>query len=234
MNIRVGTSGYSYKEWKGTFYPDDLPAAKMLPFYGARFDSVEINNTFYRMPDAKMVAKWGEQVPDGFTFVLKAPQRITHQKRLVGAGDDLRQLFEAGEVLGSKLGPVLFQLPPFSRKDALKLREFVAILPPDRRVAFEFRHDSWFDDEIYAILRERDIALCAADTDEVADPDSLLVPTASWGYMRLRRTEYAPGQLTAWAERVEKQSWSDAYVFFKHEDEGKGPRFAVEFRAQLH
>jgi uncharacterized protein YecE (DUF72 family) len=234
MHIRVGTSGYSYKEWKGTFYPDDLPAAKMLPFYGARFDSVEINNTFYRMPDAKMVAKWGEQVPDGFTFVLKAPQRITHQKRLVGAGDDLRQLFEAGEVLGSKLGPVLFQLPPFSRKDALKLREFVAILPPDRRVAFEFRHDSWFDDEIYAILRERDIALCAADTDEVADPDVLVVPTASWGYMRLRRTEYAPGQLTAWAERVEKQAWSDAYVFFKHEDEGKGPRFAVEFRAQLH
>jgi len=234
MHIRVGTSGYSYKEWKGTFYPDDLPAAKMLPYYGARFDSVEINNTFYRMPDAKMVAKWGEQVPDGFTFVLKAPQRITHQKRLVDAGDDLRQLFEAGEVLGSKLGPVLFQLPPFSRKDALKLREFVAILPPDRRVAFEFRHDSWFDDEIYAILRDRDIALCAADTDEVTDPESLVVPTASWGYMRLRRTEYAPGQLTAWAERVEKQGWSDAYVFFKHEDEGKGPRFAVEFRAQLH
>ncbi len=234
MHIRVGTSGYSYKEWKGTFYPDDLPAAKMLPYYGERFDSVEINNTFYRMPDAKMVAKWGEQVPDGFTFVLKAPQRITHQKKLVGAGDDLRQLFEAGEVLGSKLGPVLFQLPPFSRKDALKLREFVAILPPDRRVAFEFRHDSWFDDEIYAILRERDIALCAADTDEVTDPDALVVPTASWGYMRLRRTEYAPGQLTAWAERVEKQAWSDAYVFFKHEDEGKGPRFAVEFRAQLH
>jgi uncharacterized protein YecE (DUF72 family) len=234
MHIRVGTSGYSYKEWKGTFYPDDLPAAKMLPYYGERFDSVEINNTFYRMPDAKMVAKWGEQVPDAFSFVLKAPQRITHQKRLVGAGDDLRQLFEAGEVLGSKLGPVLFQLPPFSRKDALKLREFVAILPPDRRVAFEFRHDSWFDDEIYAILRDRDIALCAADTDEVIDPDSLVVPTASWGYMRLRRTEYAPGQLAAWAERVEKQGWSDAYVFFKHEDEGKGPRFAVEFRAQLH
>jgi len=234
VHIRVGTSGYSYKEWKGTFYPDDLPAAKMLPYYGERFDSVEINNTFYRMPDAKMVAKWGEQVPDGFTFVLKAPQRITHQKRLVGAGDDLRQLFEAGEVLGSKLGPVLFQLPPFSRKDALKLREFVAILPPDRRVAFEFRHDSWFDEEIYAILRGRDIALCAADTDEVTDPDALVVPTASWGYMRLRRTEYAPGQLTAWAQRVEKQAWSDAYVFFKHEDEGKGPRFALEFRAQLH
>jgi uncharacterized protein YecE (DUF72 family) len=234
MHIRVGTSGYSYKEWKGTFYPDDLPAAKMLPYYGERFDSVEINNTFYRMPDAKMVAKWGEQVPDGFTFVLKAPQRITHHKKLVGAGDDLRQLFEAGEVLGSKLGPVLFQLPPFSRKDALKLREFVAILPADRRVAFEFRHDSWFDDEIYGILREHDIALCAADTDDVTNRDALVVPTASWGYMRLRRTEYESGQLAAWAARVEKQAWSDAYVFFKHEDEGKGPRFAVEFRALLH
>lgn len=234
MHIRVGTSGYSYKEWKGTFYPDDLPAAKMLPYYGERFDSVEINNTFYRMPDAKMVAKWGEQVPDGFTFVLKAPQRITHQKKLVGAGDDLRLLLEAGEALGSKLGPVLFQLPPFSRKDALKLREFVSILPPEKRVAFEFRHDSWFDDEIYGILRERDIALCAADTDEVTDPDALVVPTASWGYMRLRRTEYASGQLEAWAARVERQAWSDAYVFFKHEDEGKGPRFAVSFRAMLH
>lgn len=234
MRVLSGTSGFSYDGWTGTFYPEDLPASERLRYYATKLPAVEINNTFYRMPDAKMVAKWGEQVPDGFTFVLKAPQRITHQKRLVGAGDDLRLLFEAGEVLGSKLGPVLFQLPPFSRKDALKLREFVAILPPDRRVAFEFRHDSWFDEEIYAILRGRDIALCAADTDEVTDPDALVVPTASWGYMRLRRTEYAPGQLTAWAERVEKQAWSDAYVFFKHEDEGKGPRFAVEFRAQLH
>jgi len=233
MRIRVGTSGYSYKEWKGTFYPEDLQAAKMLPYYGERFDSVEINNTFYRMPDAKMVAKWGEQVPEAFTFVLKAPQRITHQKKLVGAGDDLRQLFEAGEALGPKLGPVLFQLPPYSRKDTGKLREFVSILPPAKRVAFEFRHESWFADDVYDILRERDIALCAADTDEVTDVEGLLVPTASWGYMRLRRTEYAAGQLEAWAERVQRQSWSDAYVFFKHEDEGKGPRFAVQFRAQL-
>ena len=170
MQIRVGTSGYSYKEWKGTFYPDDLPAAKMLPYYAERFDSVEINNTFYRMPDAKTVAKWGEQVPDGFTFVLKAPQRITHQKKLVGAADDVAYLFDAGASLGSRLGPVLFQLPPYSRKDAGKLREFIAVLPAGRRVAFEFRHESWFDDEIYGILRERDIALCAADTDEVTDP----------------------------------------------------------------
>jgi uncharacterized protein YecE (DUF72 family) len=233
MQIRVGTSGYSYKEWKGTFYPEDLPAAKMLPYYGERFDSVEINNTFYRMPDAKMVSKWGEQVPEAFTFVLKAPQRITHQKKLTGAGDDVKVLFDAAETLGPKLGPVLFQLPPYSRKDAVKLREFVTVLPAGRRVAFEFRHESWFDDEIYDILRQHDIALCAADTDEVTDVEKLLVPTASWGYMRLRRTEYAAGEIEAWAARVQRQAWSDAYVFFKHEDEGKGPRFAVQFREQL-
>jgi uncharacterized protein YecE (DUF72 family) len=229
MRLIVGTSGYSYKEWKGTFYPEDLPVAKMLPFYAQHFGSVEINNTFYRMPDAKMLAKWETEVPDGFTFVLKAPQRITHQKRLVGAGDDLRLLFEAAEALGNKLGPVLFQLPPFARKDALKLREFVEILPRDKRVAFEFRHDSWFDDEIYSILRDRDAALCAADTDEVADPDSVVHSTASWGYLRLRRTEYPGNAIAEWRRRVESQPWSDAYVFFKHEDEGKGPVFAKQF-----
>jgi uncharacterized protein YecE (DUF72 family) len=233
MRIRVGTSGYSYKEWKGTFYPEDLPAAKMLPYYGERFDSVEINNTFYRMPDAKMVAKWGEQVPDEFTFVLKAPQRITHQKKLAGTGADVAYLFEAARTLGSKMGPILFQLPPFLKKDAARLYDFVAELPEQGKVAFEFRHASWFDDDIYTILRQRDIALCAADTDEVTDMDALLVPTASWGYMRLRRAEYASTELDAWAARVQRQSWSEAYVFFKHEDEGKGPRFAVDFRAQL-
>jgi uncharacterized protein YecE (DUF72 family) len=229
MRLIVGTSGYSYKEWKGTFYPEDLPAAKMLSFYAQQFESVEINNTFYRMPDAKMLAKWATEVPDGFTFVLKAPQRITHQKRLVGAGEDLRLLFEAAEALETKLGPVLFQLPPFARKDALKLREFIQILPREKRVAFEFRHDSWFDDEIYSILRDRDAALCASDTDEVPDPDSIVHSTASWGYLRLRRTEYAGTAIADWRKRVEAQPWSDAYVFFKHEDEGKGPLFAKQF-----
>ena len=229
MKLRVGTSGYSYKEWKGIFYAEDLPAAKMLPFYADRFDTVEINNTFYRMPDAKMVAKWATQVGDSFTFVLKAPQRITHQKRLVGTEDDVRYLFEAAAALGEKQGPVLFQLPPFSRKDALKLRAFVGALPAEGKVAFEFRHASWCDDEIYSILRDRDIALCLADTDEVTDRDALVIPTASWGYLRLRRTEYQDGELAAWAERVQRQPWSEAYVFFKHEDEAKGPRFAVDF-----
>ena len=229
MRLIVGTSGYSYKEWKGTFYPDDLPAAKMLPFYAQHFGSVEINNTFYRMPEAKTLAKWETEVPDGFTFVLKAPQRITHQKRLVGAGDDVALLFEAAQSLGSKLGPVLFQLPPYSRKDALKLKEFINVLPRDKRVAFEFRNDTWFDDEVYSILRDRDAALCASDTDEVTDPEAIVHSTASWGYLRLRRTEYATGAIAAWRTRIERQPWSDAYVFFKHEDEGKGPIFAKEF-----
>ncbi len=233
MRVRVGTSGYSYKEWKGSFYPEDLPATKMLEFYSQRFDTVEINNTFYRMPAEKMLAKWAEQVPDRFTFVLKAPQRITHQKKLAGAEDDVRQLFDVATALGPQLGPVLFQLPPFSRKDAAKLRDFLAILPPKAQVAFEFRHDSWCDEEIYSILRQRDVPLCLSDTDEVVDPNAVVIPTASWGYLRLRRTEYSEGALGDWARRVERQPWREAYVFFKHEDEAKGPLFAERFRGKL-
>ena len=231
MRLIVGTSGYSYKEWKGTFYPDDLPAAKMLPYYAQHFGSVEINNTFYRMPESKTLAKWKGEVPDAFTFVLKAPQRITHQKKLADAGDDVRQLFEVASELGEKLGPVLFQLPPFFRKDTARLREFISVVPRTPRIGFEFRHASWMDDEVFAILRERDAALCASDTDEVTDVDALLVATASWGYQRLRRTDYSDEQLRAWRERIAKQNWSDAYVFFKHEDEGKGPAFAKRFLA---
>lgn len=233
MNIIVGTSGYSYKEWKGTFYPDDLPASKMLSFYAGHFGSVEINNTFYRMPDASTVARWATEVPDAFTFVLKAPQRITHQKKLTDVGDDVRHLFEAADVLGAKLGPVLFQLPPWFRRDDGKLRALLELIPQGRRVAFEVRHDSWFADDVYEILREHDVALCASDTDEVTDVDGLLVPTASWGYQRLRRTEYPGEELAAWGRRIQSQQWSDAYVFFKHEDEGKGPAFAKQFLAAL-
>src|SRR5688572_2040812 len=203
MRVTVGTSGYSYKEWKGTFYPDDLPAAKMLPFYATHFGTVEINNTFYRMPDEKLVTKWASEVPDGFTFVLKAPQRITHQKKLAGAEEEIRHFFEVASLLGEKLGPALFQLPPYARKDVPRLREFLAIVPRDRRVCLEFRHESWMDDEVFAALREHDAALCAADTDEVTDPDRIFVPTASWGYLRLRRTEYSDEQLAGWVRRVE-------------------------------
>ena len=233
MRVLVGTSGYSYKEWKGTFYPEDLPAAKMLSFYAGQFDTVEINNTFYRMPDARTVERWGSEVPEGFVFVLKAPQRITHQKKLTDVADDLHFLYDTASVLGTKLGPVLFQLPPFAKKDPEKLRDFIKRLPPHHRAAFEFRHASWFDDEIYSILRQHDAALCAADTDETEDSDAVLVPTASWGYLRLRRTEYAGEGIAAWARRVAAQSWSDAFVFFKHEDEGKGPVFAAQFKQAL-
>ncbi|HSP16426.1 MAG TPA: DUF72 domain-containing protein [Thermoanaerobaculia bacterium] len=228
MRIHVGTSGYSYKEWKGFFYPEDLPAAKMLSFYATHFDTVEINNTFYRMPEAKTLEKWRGEVPDNFVFVLKAPQRITHQKRLAGVEDDVRYFFEAGASLGPKFGPVLFQLPPYARKDVAKLRDFLALLP-QHRSAFEFRHPSWFGEEVFAILRDRDAALCAADTDEVVDPGALPVSTASWGYLRLRRTQYHEGDLEQWAKRVQQQQWSAAFVFFKHEDEAKGPAFARTF-----
>jgi uncharacterized protein YecE (DUF72 family) len=231
MAVIVGTSGYSYKEWKGSFYPADLPAAKMLSFYATHFGSVEVNNTFYRMPDEKTVLKWASEVPDGFTFVLKAPQRITHHKRLVGAEDVVQYFLEVAAALGPKLGPLLFQLPPNLRKDTDKLRAFLTLIPRPYRVALEVRHDSWLEEDVYAVLRERDVALCLSDTDEVADPDTLIVKTASWGYMRLRRAEYSDEQLAAWSGRIDAQSWTDAYVFFKHEDEGKGPAFATRFLA---
>lgn len=233
MRIAVGTSGYSYKEWKGSFYPEDLPAAKMLRYYAERFPTVEINNTFYRMPSVTTIEQWGRQVPDSFTFVLKAPQRITHQKRLVDAAEDVRFFFDAGRVLGSRFGAALFQLPPFARKDVVKLASFIDSVPDDVKVAFEFRHDSWFDDEVYDLLRKRSMALCMSDTDEVADPDRRLVPTASWGYLRLRRTEYPEGALERWAERLKAQPWERAFVYLKHEDEGKGPRFAKELERLL-
>ncbi|HKR66972.1 MAG TPA: DUF72 domain-containing protein [Thermoanaerobaculia bacterium] len=231
MQWIVGTSGYSYKEWKGTFYPDDLPASKMLSFYAGQFGSVEINNTFYRMPQEKLLTTWAGEVPEGFRFVLKAPQRITHMKRLKGVEDEVRYFLEVAASLGAKLGPLLFQLPPNMKKDVDRLRDFLPLVPHTFKVAMEFRHESWFADDVYDALRARNAALCASDTDEVTDPDSILVPTASWGYQRLRRTEYSDEQLVAWKKRMEAQPWSEAYVFFKHEDEGKGPLFAKRFLA---
>lgn len=225
----VGTSGYSYKEWKGTFYPDDLPASKFLSFYARHFASVEINNTYYRMPTASMLEKWAAEAPDGFTFVVKAPLRITPMNTDARAKADARHFFEVAQSLGSKLGPVLFR--PSSVKDVDRLRDFLGRVPPNQRIAFETRHESWEDEDVYAVLREHDVALCIADTDEVEDPAKLIVSTASWGYLRLRRTEYSGAELAAWRKRIEAQPWSDAYVFFKHEDEGKGPVFAKRFLA---
>jgi uncharacterized protein YecE (DUF72 family) len=231
MRILVGTSGYSYKEWKGSFYPDDIKNQDMLRFYSERLPTVEINNTFYRMPTKALVAKWSEEVPEGFTFVLKVSQRITHQKRLRDAGEDVSYFFETAAALGPRLGAALFQLPPFLKKDAGRLRDFLAALPAQRPAAFEFRHPSWFDDETYEALRSRDAALCAADTDESGDEGAPIVPTAGWGYLRLRRSDYSDTDLAAWADRVRAQGWDRAFVFFKHEDAGKGPALAARFRA---
>ncbi len=226
MRLLTGTSGFAYNEWKGSFYPDDLPGSAMLRYYAGQFSTVEINNTFYRMPAGHVLAGWVEQVPTGFTFVLKAPQRITHQKRLKDAGEPLDFFLRTARVLGTALGPVLFQLPPNLKKDAERLHGFLALLPGDVRAAFEFRHASWLDDEVYDALRARNIALCIADTLEETTP---LVSTADWGYLRLRREQYEEQDLTAWAARMALQTWSDAFVFFKHEDAGTGPRLARRF-----
>jgi uncharacterized protein YecE (DUF72 family) len=230
MQVYVGTSGYSYKEWKGTFYPEDLKAADMLRYYAERLTTVEINNTFYRMPKASLLENWAAQVGESFVFVLKGSQRITHMKRLKDAGDSVAYLFETAAVLGSRLGPVFFQLPPSLKKDAPRLRAFLDLLPADRPVAFEFRHESWFDDEVYEALRARGAALCAADTDESGDEGAPVVPTGGFGYLRLRRAAYSDADLMAWAEKVRGQTWDRAFVFFKHEDAGKGPAMAARFR----
>ena len=227
MNLYVGTSGYSYKEWKGKFYPEDLPDKQMLHFYGERFRSVEINNTFYRMPKESVLEAWAAEVPADFKFVIKASQRITHMQRLKDAGDSLSYLLRVAGVLMKRLGPLLFQLPPNLKKDALRLREFLKLLPPDRRAAFEFRHQSWFDDEIFSLLRDHQAVLCIAEAEN--DLEIPFVSTADWGYLRLRNPDYEDAELKTWAERVRQQSWQEAFIFFKHEDAGKGPKMAARF-----
>jgi uncharacterized protein YecE (DUF72 family) len=227
MNLYVGTSGYSYKEWKGTFYPRDLPDKRMLHYYGGHFKAVEINNTFYRMPAASVLEAWAGEVPIDFKFVLKAPQRITHEHRLKDAGDSVSYLLEVSGVLKERLGPLLFQLPPYLRKDVPRLRDFLALLPPQRRVSFEFRHQSWFDEEVFGLLRDHQAALCIAEAEgDLAVP---FVATSDWGYLRLRRPDYGDAELKTWARRVREQDWRDAFLFFKHEDEGKAPQMAKRF-----
>lgn len=230
MRVFVGTSGFSYPPWRGSFYPEKLPAAKMLAYYAERLDAVEINNTFYRMPAPEMLTKWAAETPAGFQFALKSPRRITHEKKLADVADSLTRLRDAAGTLGDRLGPVLFQLPPFMKKDLPRLQAFVAELPPGLRAALEFRHESWFSSDVYDVLRARDAALCLAESEELATP---VEETSSWGYLRLRRQDYDDGALAAWAERVRGRGWQSAYVFFKHEDEGKGPKLAARFRELL-
>lgn len=227
MNLYVGTSGYSYKEWKGSFYPEDLPAKQMLKYYGERFRTCEINNTFYRLPKEALLEGWAAEVPEDFKFVLKASQKITHFQRLKGVEDTLSYLLTVAKVLRERLGPLLFQLPPNFKKDVPRLRDFLALLPRERQAAFEFRNQSWFDDEVFGVLREHRAVLCIAEAEEGVD-----VPfesTADWGYLRLRMQEYSDADLKSWWKKVKEAGWKEAYVFFKHEDEGKGPAMAKRF-----
>jgi uncharacterized protein YecE (DUF72 family) len=229
MNILVGTSGWSYKEWKGSFYPPKMPAEEMLRFYAGHFPTVEVNNSFYRIPAERVLAMWAEQVPPAFRFVLKASRRITHNSRLKDDDGSLAYFLRAVNPLGNRLGPTLFQLPPTFKQDVDRLRTFLSLLPRRWPAAMEFRHPSWFVDEVYDLLRARDVALVAVDEDETEGEGSPLVPTASWGYLRLRRSAYDRAALEGWATRIRENPWGDAYVFLKHEDGSPtGPAAAAE------
>jgi uncharacterized protein YecE (DUF72 family) len=231
MRILVGTSGWSYKEWKGSFYPPKLPADEMLGFYSSRFPTVEVNNSFYRIPSESVLAGWAEQVPDGFRFVMKASRRITHNNRLKDEDGSLAYFLRAVNPLGQRLGPTLFQLPPTFKKDLDRLQNFLGRLPRRWPAAVEFRHVSWFDEEVCGVLRSREVALVAVDEDEVEGTGAPLVPTAPWGYLRLRRSTYDPDRLQAWAARVRQQPWQEAYVFLKHEEGSPtGPAAAGELK----
>jgi uncharacterized protein YecE (DUF72 family) len=226
MQVLAGTSGYSFKEWLGKFYPDKLPADAMLRFYSEHLGTVEINNTFYRMPAEAMLARWATEVPAHFKFTLKAPRRITHEKRLRDATEDAVEFLRRASTLGDKLGMLLFQLPPFLKKDLPRLSDFLAALPPGPRIAFEFRHASWQDDEVHQALRARAAVLCVTDTDA---GDTPFVSTSDWGYLRLRRTHYEDAELRAWAELIAAQPLTHAFVYFMHEDDALGTRFARRF-----
>ena len=221
--LLAGTSGYSYKEWLGHFYPDKLPASEMLRYYAEHFSTVEINNTFYRMPAESMLAQWVQQVPDRFRFTLKAPRRITHEQRLRESESNVAEFLRRAEVLGEKLGALLFQLPPYLKKDLPRLRDFLALLPSGREIAFEFRNVSWQDDEVYETLASRGAILCVTDTDE---GDTPFVATSHCGYVRLRRTHYDDRELEAWAAQIVAKKLPKTYVYFMHEDEALGTRFA--------
>jgi uncharacterized protein YecE (DUF72 family) len=222
MQLLVGTSGFSYKEWLGRFYPEKLPASEMLRYYAQHFGTVEINNTFYRMPAESMLESWAQQAPESFTFTLKAPRRITHDKRLREIESDVAEFARRAGVLGNKLGVLLFQLPPNLKKDLVRLHNLLSLVPKDRRAALEFRNDSWQDQEVYDMLRANGAMLCVTDTDE---GDTPVVATSDHGYVRLRRTHYDDDELRTWADRIAAQPLTRTYVYFMHEDEALGTQF---------
>lgn len=229
MRLHVGTSGYNFPEWKGSFYPPKLPSAKWLEYYAQQLGTVEINYTFYRMPSAKTVAGWDAATPQSFVFVLKAPQKITHIARLRNVDEPLRIFLDTVRNLHAKLGPVLFQLPPNFKKDIARLGDLLTQFPSDVRAACEFRHASWWSDDVYALLRSTNTALCIADTEEGTTPE---IATANFGYVRLRDEGYTVDGLQEWRTKIQAlgSAWTDAYVFFKHEEKGIGPRLAAEFQ----
>lgn len=228
MKILVGTSGYGYKEWKGKFYPVRISPKEMLRFYAERLSTVEINNTFYHMPTGPVLTSWAEQVPEDFVFALKAPQVITHLKRLKNVASEAEYLFRTLPVLDKRLGPVLFQFPPNFPANRQRLEAFLALIPGRISCVFEFRHPSWLDQEIIDLLAERGFGLCLADTDE--KPTQGIISTADWGYLRLRRADYTEADLSRWLAAILAQPWERAYVFFKHEEEAIGPETAIRFR----
>jgi uncharacterized protein YecE (DUF72 family) len=226
--IFAGTSGFD-KPWKGTFYPEDIKKPEMLAFYSARLPSVEINNTFYRLPKPEVLESWFEQTPDAFQFAIKASRRITHIKRLNDVEEATAYLMETTETLKQKLGPILFQLPPNAKKNTERLKTFLGTLPADRRVTFEFRHPTWFEPDALDALRDHGAALCIADTD-----DDLTVPleaTTDWGYLRLRKETYSDNDLKKWVAQIKSQPWGDTYVYCKGEEAGHGPRWAGQLMA---
>ena len=225
MAIWVGTSGYNYPEWRGSFYPQKLPAANMLPYYAQRFATVEINNTFYRMPNEKSVAGWSQATPERFKLTLKAPQRITHQARLRDCADHVHYFLQVAATLGAKLGALLFQLPPYLRKDLALFDAFLETLPAGVCAAFEFRHASWLDAEVYARLKARRLALCVADGEKVSIPVEI---TTDYAYFRLRDAGYTSQDIVRWALIIRDSTAAcrEVFVYFKHEEAGKGPEFA--------
>ena len=228
MRFLTGTSGFAFKEWKGNFYPGDIKDDAMLGYYSGQFPTVEINNTFYRLPKESVLEGWTTHVPEAFRFSIKASQRITHFGRLKPeSASALEFLLKNTQVMGEKLGPILFQLPPNMKKDIERLRGFLALLPQGRRFTMEFRHESWFDDETFAALREHDVAMCVIEQPEFSSP---FVSTSSWGYVRLHRFDYDAASLQAWADKLRAQSWSDVFVYFKHDEGvGSGPTAVVQF-----
>jgi uncharacterized protein YecE (DUF72 family) len=230
--IRIGTSGYNYPEWRGTFYPEKFPTGKMLPYYAERFSTVEINYTFYRMPNEKLVGGWAAQTPDPYRLTLKAPRRITHDSRLKNTGELVDGFCRVAGTLGPKLGALLFQLPPNLKKDLALFDAFLSGVPPKAPAAFEFRHVSWLDDEVFDRLRQRNLALCVADSEKLSTPVTV---TADYAYFRLRDEGYTPEDIARWAEIIARETSTcrDVFVYFKHEEAGKGPEFGRLLRQRL-